>query len=71
VLGGEAAMLYLHPALGEALVATDVIVPVVVGLILLAAVLLGSDKTCERAFRLLRWVANRDEPRFPASGITN
>jgi hypothetical protein len=39
--------------------------------ILLAAVLLGSDQTVERVFRLLRWAANRPEPAAPpASSIT-
>ena len=53
---------YLHPVLGEALAAADVIVPLAVGLILLAAILRGSSETCERAFRLLRWITDRPEP---------
>lgn len=65
VLGGEGLAAYLHPALGEALAAADVIVPVAVGLVLLAAILLGSSQTCERVFRLLRWIANRPEPPAP------
>jgi hypothetical protein len=61
VLGGQGAAGYLHPALGEALATVDVIVP----LVLLAAILRGSTETCERVFRLLRWVANRPEPPGP------
>jgi hypothetical protein len=56
---------YLHPVLGEALAAVDIIVPMVVSLILLIAILCGSSRTCERAFRLLRWITNRPEPPAP------
>lgn len=65
VLGSEALIAYLHPALGEALAAADVIVPLAIALILLAAILYGSSQTCERVFRLLRWIANRPEPAPP------
>jgi hypothetical protein len=64
-LGGEALAGALHPALGEALAAADVIVPLGIALFLVAAVLAGSDKTVERVFRLLRWAANRPEPTTP------
>jgi len=67
VLGIEGATLYLHPALGECLIAADAIVPAVVALVLLAVILRGSNETCERVFRLLRWVANRPEPPGPAA----
>jgi hypothetical protein len=56
---------YLHPAIGEVLAVTDVIAPVLIAFILLAAILLGSGETVERVFRLLRWVANRPEPATP------
>jgi hypothetical protein len=56
---------YLHPAFGEALAAADVIIPATVLLVLLAAILRGSTETCERVFRLLRWIANRPEPPAP------
>jgi hypothetical protein len=67
VLGGEGATMYLHPALGAALAVMDITVPVLITLILLVAILTGSDKTCERVFRLLRWVANRPEPPGPSA----
>ena len=41
VLGSEGLAAYLHPALGEALAAADVIILLVIVLILLAAVLCG------------------------------
>lgn len=65
VLGGEGLAAYLHPALGEALAAADVIVPLATALVLLTAILRGSTQTCERVFRLLRWIANRPEPPAP------
>jgi hypothetical protein len=65
VLGGEGVAAYLHPALGEALAAADVIIPLAIALVLLIAILRGSSQTCERAFRLLRWIANRAEPPAP------
>ena len=68
VLGGEGVAGYLHPALGEALAAADVLVPLAIGLVLLTAILCGSDRTCERVFRLLRWIANRPEPPGPQQG---
>lgn len=66
-LGAEAAVTYWHPAVGLALVVADVIVPTVIALILLAAILRGSSETCERAFRLLRWIVGRAEPPAPAA----
>lgn len=57
--------MWLHPMLGEAMVITDLAVPTFVGLILLVAILRGSPDTCERAFRLLRWIVNRPEPQEP------
>jgi hypothetical protein len=59
-----------HPALDVALVAADVIVPGLIALVLLAAILCGSAETCERAFRLLRWIAGRPEPLAPASRVS-
>ena len=65
VLGGEGLAMALHPALGEAMAAADVIVPLAIVVVLIAAILAGSDRTCERVFRLLRWAANRPEPTAP------
>ena len=64
-LSAESAAGYLHPALGEALAAADVIIPTIVLLVLLAAILRGSAETCDRVFRLLRWIANCPEPPAP------
>jgi len=65
VLGGQGVAGYLHPLLGEALAAADVIVPLAIAVILLFAILRGSSQTCDRVFRLLRWIANRPEPTTP------
>lgn len=65
VLGGEGLIACSRPALSELLAAADVAVPVITGLVLVAAILRGSDETCERVFRLLRWIANRPEPPGP------
>jgi len=67
-LAAEGAAGYWHPALGAALAAADVIVPAVIALVLLAAILRGSAEMCERAFRLLRWIAGRAEPPAPPVG---
>jgi hypothetical protein len=64
-LGAEGTVVYLNHVLGVALVVIDVLIPVAVALILLAAILRGSKETCERVFRLLRWIANRPEPPEP------
>jgi hypothetical protein len=64
-LSAESTAGYLHPALGEALAAADVIIPAIVLLVLLASILRGSSETCDRVFRLLRWIANRPEPPAP------
>jgi hypothetical protein len=65
ILGAEAAAGYLHPALGETLAIADILIPLIIGLILITAILRGSDQTCERTFRLLRWITNRPEPPAP------
>jgi hypothetical protein len=67
VLGSEGVAGFLHPAVGEALAVADVVVPLVLGLVLIIVILAGSDQACERAFRLLRWAANRPEPAAPAA----
>jgi len=64
-LSAEGTAGYLHPALGEALAAADAIIPAIVLPVLLAAILRGSTETCDRVFRLLRWIANRPEPPAP------
>jgi hypothetical protein len=64
-LAAEAAAGCWCPALGIALAVADVVIPAVITLILLAAILRGTPETCERAFRLLRWIVNRPEPAAP------
>jgi hypothetical protein len=65
VITAEGTAAYVQPALGAALAVADVTVPLAVALLLVAAVLCGSNETCERVFRLLRWIANRPEPPAP------
>ena len=67
VAAAEAAAGYLHPALAEALAIADVAIPVMLVLIVFAVVVLGSQQTCDRVFRLLRWITNRPEPPAPGS----
>ena len=70
-LGIEGAAGYLSPSLGAVMAVADVIVPLAIAVVLLGAILLGSRETCERVFRLLRWVANRPEPPAPGpAGVT-
>jgi len=66
-LGIEGAAGYLSPSLGAVLATVDVIVPLAIAVVLLGAILLGSKETCDRVFRLLRWVANRPEPPAPGT----
>jgi len=55
----------LHPMLGE----IAVIIELAVALTIIGAALFGTPDLNDRAFRLLRWVANRPEPPVPeASG---
>jgi hypothetical protein len=65
LLGGEGLAAYAHPALGEILAAADVILPLLAAMAVLAAILVGSERTCSRAFRLLRWLDGRPEPPAP------
>jgi hypothetical protein len=55
----------MHPAIGIALAIADISVPLAAAAVVLAVILRGSDQTCERIFRLLRWIANRPEPSPP------
>lgn len=67
VLAGEVAEGAFHPALADALAIADVAIPVAFTLIVFAAITLGSEETCNRVFRFLRWMTNRPEPPAPAS----
>jgi hypothetical protein len=62
-LGAPVGIGALHPVLGEVIA----IVELAVGLTVIAAALFGSQALSERAFRLLRWFANRPEPPAPTA----
>jgi hypothetical protein len=51
----------------EALAIADVSIPVILLFLLLAVIVRGSQQTCDRVFRLLRWITNRSEPSAPDS----
>jgi hypothetical protein len=70
ILGTEATAAYLSRPLGAALAAADIAVPLALVAVLLTAVLLGSTETCERVFRLLRWITNRPEPPHPRGRVS-
>jgi hypothetical protein len=58
---GTAGVGVLHPVLGAA----AAIVELGVALTIIATALFGSQALSDRAFRLLRWIGNRPEPRSP------
>jgi hypothetical protein len=55
----------LHPALAEALTIADLATPVVMAIIVFIVIVRGSQQTCDRVFRLLRWITNKQEPPAP------
>jgi len=61
-IGTDAGLTFSSRDLGAILTFTEVAVPAAIALTLLIAILSGSDATCERAFRLLRWLVDRPEP---------
>ncbi len=61
-IGADASLTFLGRDLGAIIALTEIAVPAIIALAVLVAVLRGSENTCERAFRLLRWLANRPEP---------
>jgi hypothetical protein len=61
-LGADAGLAVFSRDLGAVLALAEVAGLTIIALTILIAVLRGSDNTCERAFRLLRWLANRPEP---------
>jgi hypothetical protein len=65
VVAGEVVEGAHHPALADALVIADVAIPAAVLLLVFAVITRGSQQTCDRVFRLLRWLANRPEPPAP------
>jgi hypothetical protein len=64
-LGAQGVIYLTHPWIGVILTAAEVTVPLIGALVLLVVILCGSDKTCDRAFRLLRWAVDRPEPATP------
>jgi hypothetical protein len=66
-LVGEAALGYHHPTLEMILIIGDLSVPTLLTLIFVAVVLFGSETKEERAFRLLRWIADKPEPPGPVA----
>jgi hypothetical protein len=61
-VGGATAVYCSYPLVGVAIV----ICAIVVAVIVIATALYGSPVTSGRAFRLLRWLANRPEPDAPS-----
>ena len=64
-IGGVASVYYWHPLVGLVIVSCET----AIATITFAAALFGSEITSERAFRLLRWVANRPEPEAPPAQV--
>lgn len=62
----ERILEYHHPLLEVVVTVCDVGFPIVLGLLLVTAILFGSEATKERAFRLLRWIRDKPEPPGPA-----
>jgi hypothetical protein len=62
VLSAEGTIAWFHPADAMAVALTAMGGTLLVTLIVMMAVILGNDQSCERVFRLLRWTANRPEP---------
>lgn len=60
-LGTPLGIGQLHPLLGEVIAIAEIVVVLTV----IAVALFGSKTLSERAFRLLRWFANRPEPPAP------
>jgi hypothetical protein len=52
----------LHPEVTEILVIADLAIPVITFVVLLIIIARSKEQTCERIFRLLRWIVNRPEP---------
>ncbi|MGH3171550.1 MAG: hypothetical protein ACRDN0_37525, partial [Trebonia sp.] len=61
VIGGIAAVYCPHPLVGQVTVICETAVVVIT----IATALFGSKTTSDRAFRLLRWLANNPEPDAP------
>ncbi|MGI5162163.1 hypothetical protein [Microbispora sp. CA-102843] len=58
VAATPAAAWTIHPALSTVIAGLEA----AAGLTIMATALFGSERLSERAFRLLRWIADRPEP---------
>jgi hypothetical protein len=65
-IGAPVGVGLLHPMLGAAVFLTEL----AVSLIILGTALFGAKEYSERAFRLLRWIADRPEPEAPTGNTT-
>jgi len=61
-IGADAGLAYVNRSLGTIVTLIEVAGAIVIILVLLTTILYGSKDTCERAFRLLRWIRNQPEP---------
>jgi hypothetical protein len=62
ILSADATIAWLHPADAVAVALTGVGGTLLVVLIVMMPIILGNRQTCDRVFRLLRWLVNRPEP---------
>jgi len=64
VVGAQGAAAWRSPAL-SAILAAEAAVLLVAILLMVGVVVFGSDRACNRVFRLLRWISGRAEPPSP------
>lgn len=65
ILSVEGTIACFHPAGTVTVTLMAMGATLLVVLIVTMAAIVGDAQTCERVFRLLRWVANRPEPPRP------
>ncbi|MFI0424038.1 hypothetical protein [Spongiactinospora sp. 9N601] len=63
-VSAPAAVWLVHPALSIIIAG----LLIALGIVIMASALFGSERLSERAFRLLRWIANRPEPPSASPG---
>lgn len=68
--GINAGLAYHSHGASSTLVVIAITTPAVLALLLLTTILFGNDHTCDRAFRLLRWIANQPEPPQPPPAVS-
>lgn len=66
-VGAELMLSYHHQALETIFVACDIGLPALLIVVVVGIILFGSEARQERAFRLLRWLADKPEPPSPDS----